>query len=189
MKFRLAPLFTGNSETLEISENEFVAIRTARRRYLTLLDIEEKFDITIESYFDYERTRVDLALRQMVTLHVPHPALAADVRVVNRKLLNLLAAAMLYDDQLKHDFCVLYGRNSSEWSRVKERRESLQASSLGYQVAEAVRDHIQHRGLPVNTLFYQLTSKESGGERRIQVATDPYLAVDQLQDDRKIAKG
>lgn len=189
MKYELVSLSARTSETLEITETDFVAIRTARRRFLALLDIEEKFDITIESYFDYERTRIDLALRQMVTFYVPHPALAADVRVVNRKLLNLLAAAMLYDKQLDHGFCVLYGRNSSKWSHVKERRASLKSSSLGYQVAEAVRDHIQHRGLPVNTLFYQLTAKEAGGERRVQVTTDPYLAVDQLQDDRKIPKG
>jgi hypothetical protein len=188
MEFGIVPLSGRPSEVLRISETEFVAIRTARGQYLALLDIEEKFDIAIESYFDYERTRLDLALHQMTRVQLLHPALAADVRVVNRKLLNLLAAGMLYDDQLAHGFCVLYGRNSPKWSRVEEKRTSLRASSLGYQVAEVVRDHIQHRGLPVNALFYQLTAKEAAGERRIQVATDPHLAVNQLQDDRRIPK-
>jgi hypothetical protein len=188
MKFGLAPPFGRSSVTLEISEADFFSVRTARVAYLALLNIEEKFDIAIESYFDYERARVDLALRQMLTIHLPHSVLAADVRIINRKLLNLLAAAMLYDDQLVHDFCVLYGRNSAHWCRVKERRASLRASSLGYQVAEVVRDHIQHRGLPVDALFYQLTTKDAEGEWQIQVATDPHLAVGQLQADRKIPK-
>lgn len=190
MKYALTLLFDRPQQFLEITESHFEAIRKARGGYLTLLDLEEKFDIAIEAFIDFERTHLDLALRHTVTWHLPHLALAADVRLINRKLLNLLAAGMLYTDQLKHAFCLLYGcRNSQQWLSIKAKIESLRASSLGYRTSEAVRDHIQHRGLPVNTLFVQLTAKDSDTERRIRVATDPQLAVEGLKEDRKMPKG
>jgi len=155
---------------------------------MTLLDIEEKFDITIESYFDYERTRLDLALRHMLTWDLPHTVLAADIRVINRRLLSLLAAGKLYVDQLEHDFVTLYGRRSQQWVSVEEKRRTLRSASLGYQVAAVLRDHIQHRGLPVNTLYYQKTAKDEDGQRRLQAGADPYLDVHELQSDREVRK-
>jgi len=157
---------------------------------MTLLDIEEKFDITMESYFDYERTRLDLALRHMLTWDLSHAELASDIRVINRRLLNLLAAGKLYVDQLKHDFVILYGRRSQQWASVEEKRRTLRSTSLGYQVAAVLRDHIQHRGLPVNALYYQktATAKDEEGQRRLQALADPYLDVHELQSDREVRK-
>jgi hypothetical protein len=155
---------------------------------MTLLDIEEKFDITIESYFDYERARLDLALRHMLTWDLSHATLAADIRIINRHLLSLLSTGKLYVDQLNHDFATLYGRQSPQWGLVEEKRRLLHSESLGYQVAAVLRNHIQHRGLPVNTLYYQKTARNEDGQRRFQAGADPYLDVYELQKDRAVSK-
>lgn len=179
-------LFGGSTDPLELSQAEFEAARKARSSHLTLLGIEEKFDILLESYFDYERAHLDLALRQMVSLDLSHPTLVADIRLINRRLLALLAAGKLYSDHLAHDFTELYGRNSSKWLEVAAKHESLQADSLGFQVATSLRDHIQHRGLPLNTLYYQYAAKDADGQRRLQLTTEPHLHTRVLRHDRKV---
>ncbi len=185
LKYGLLLLSAGSNDPLELSESEFQSVRSARVSYLTTVDIEEKFDLTVESYFDFERTRIDLAFRHMLTWDLPQATLSADIRVINRRLLGLLAAGKLYLDQLGHDFVKLYGR-SSKWAAIEQKRRSLQDGSLGFQVAKVLRDHIQHRGLPVNTLFYQMTAKNEDGQRRILVGTDPHLNVYQLEGDRAV---
>jgi len=188
VKYGLVLLSAASPDHLELSGSEFQCLRTARTSYLTLVDIEEKFDIIVEAYFEYERTRLDLALRHTMTWDLPHIVLTADMRIINLRLLSLLASAKLYLAHLSHDFAALYGRRSSKWATIDEIRKSLEAGSLSFQIAKVLRDHIQHRGLPVNTLFYRMTKRGEGGQRRLLVGTDPQLDVHQLERDRSISK-
>jgi hypothetical protein len=56
----------GCSSVIEISDDEFTRITNAKRNFLTLLGIEEKFDLVLENYLEYERELLSLNLQRML---------------------------------------------------------------------------------------------------------------------------
>lgn len=188
MEYGLTIPFSSGSAPIELSQVDFEQIRAARANYLTLLGVEEKMDVVLENYAEYESTLYGLTFRQMFTFHLPHPMLVADMRLINRRLLNLLAAAKLYLDQLAHDIASLYSGSPRHWHRIDQRRRELHSKSVGYRVAEELRRHIQHRDLPITTLFYDSIPRDESGDRYMQHGIDPKLDTAGLAADGKFKK-
>src|SRR5947208_13497242 len=99
MTYGLTILAIGNTAFLEITPDEFRQIKTAKLIAMTALAIEEKFEILVENYSEYERTLLDLTLGKMIRMNFDAVSFAADRQLINRRIANLLMAARLYIDQ------------------------------------------------------------------------------------------
>jgi len=104
MTYGLTARTLDNGGFVPIDCNEFSEIRLARDGLLTALGIEEKFDLLIENYAEYE-----IALLSISTDHMLHAngqswcSAIGNLHVVNRRLSNLLTTARLYIDHVRHD--------------------------------------------------------------------------------------
>lgn len=102
MVYQLRTWAMGHQKSVEITANEYARIVAALNRIYLAADIEEKLDLLLENYFEYERDVLELALRDNLFRGLDYSRERGETQLVNRRTVNLLAAARLYIDQLKH---------------------------------------------------------------------------------------
>jgi hypothetical protein len=181
MRHKVVLPINGHHPSIEITAEESAAIRAAKRDLIVLLDIEGKFDLLIANYVEYETTLLDLAAKQMVYRDWGWDEGQDDVQLVNRRILNVLAAARMYVDQVKQDFGRVYS-NGTEM--VKQLTSEQWDGKLGYRVMEELRNCVQHRALPVHGLSYSTTVDEPGkAGSGVRFGIVPALNPDRIKDD------
>lgn len=87
---------------VEISKEEFEELCHAKQSVVVAASMEEKFDVLLENYREFEHDLLDLALGQMVSFDLSWESFRFDVQRVNRRVANLLSAARSYLDQTQH---------------------------------------------------------------------------------------
>jgi hypothetical protein len=184
MKYKITRAVSGRQPSIELTHEEYSHILQAKRNLWIFLGIEEKLDLLLQNYAEYERTLLDLALHQMICRDLDWSSFRADIQLVNRRLTNLLSAARLYVDQIKHDLGAIYGQDSAMVSRIKEELSKQYDASLGYRAMETIRNHIQHRSLVVHRMSYPSkleNPKVPGG--RVRFGIVPSLDTTELEED------
>jgi hypothetical protein len=186
MKYKIATVTMGSQLSLEISPEEYSTIRGSKRNLVILTGIEEKFDILLENYAEYERSLLDLALHQMLFRDLDWPSFRADVKIVNRRLTNVLSAARLYVDQVKHDLSTIYASDPTPVEAVTKSMSQEYDTNLGYKAMEAVRNHIQHRSLPVDRMSYPTSLMEPDAPAsKMRFRVVPCIDTVRLEADSK----
>lgn len=189
MKYKITRTVLGPQPSIEIGFDEYSSIKRAKRNLVVFLGIEEKLDLLLENYAEYERSLLDLALHQMLYRDLDWPSFRADIQLVNRRFTNVLAAARLYVDQVKHDLGAIYGSDSEVLQSVEKELSAQYDSKLGFRVLEALRNHIQHRSLPVHRMSYPTKVEEPGvPSSKIRFGVVPSLDTAQLEEDGKFKR-
>lgn len=120
-----------------------------------MLEIQEKLNLVLENYIEFEKELLGLALATSVGQ--PEPlGMVADLHTAHRRLINLLSTCRLYFDQVPGNIHALdpLGRNSPLARGFAARRGQERANRLGFRVMEELRDHLQHCGLPLGQVTY-----------------------------------
>ena len=152
MRYELNQRWTGGKGPVAISKEDFEAIREAKAGVVRMMLIEEKIDLLLDNYVEYEGELLQLALRSAVLEEYGWSDFRAAVQRFNRRLANLLTTCRLYLDQVRHD---LSGFNDPTLSEAFKTLKSAEYDGrLGYATLEALRNYYQHRGLPVSGLSY-----------------------------------
>lgn len=189
MKFYgITCLVLGFSSFIEISDDEFTRITNAKRNLLTLLGIEEKFDLVLENYLEYERELLSLNLQRMLLQDFDGSSSMNDVQLINRRLANHLMTAHLYLDQVQHDLKTIYSENSQFPRILKQKVSEQYDNSRGFRIMEAIRNYIQHRSLPVHELIHRMEPDNSCAPPQFRYVLEPYVEVLQLRDDPKFKR-
>ncbi len=144
MKFCIHRGVMGNGPTLDISSEEFESVKEARRRLFILVGVEEKFDMLVQNYLEYERELLTLALEYMVSRSPQLSTLHEARSLINRRLANLLTMGRLYTDQIERDVSSLFGGDAARESWIKQSFHTQYDSLLGYRVLETIRNSMQH---------------------------------------------
>ncbi|MEW6752828.1 MAG: hypothetical protein AB1505_17890 [Candidatus Latescibacterota bacterium] len=151
MRYKIALAVSGQHPSIEISAEEYAAIREAKRDLIVFLGIEEKFDLLIANYVEYESTLLAIATHQMIYWDLNWDSAQNDIHLVNRRLVNLLSAARLYVDQVRHDVERVCPAGVDV---VKTLTAAEYDNRFGYRVMEALRNYVQHRSLPVHWMSW-----------------------------------
>jgi hypothetical protein len=153
-----------------------------------VLGIEEKFDMVIDNYLEYEHDLLDLALAHMASHDVNWSSFHDAMNLVNRRLANCLTVSWLYVDQAKHDLSGVYGKNAETTTRVRQAFSAQYDRLLGYRVMEALRNSLQHRSLPVKSLSYvnAWESRKNGELLHHRVVAQ--LHLEELRDDKEMKR-
>jgi hypothetical protein len=96
---RFAIVGPGPGSIAEISEEEFTRAKLAKRRTVLSLVIEDKFDLVLANYADFERELLGLALDRMIYADLSWFSMRSDRQALDRRVVNLLSAGRLYIDQ------------------------------------------------------------------------------------------
>ena len=90
---------------------------------------------------------------------------------------------------MSHHLSSLFGKTSAAFEAFGRRRRALHGAHLGYRVVEALRNHVQHRGLPVSVSHRHWRSDLKDGSVERRTALRPSLMLRPLDDDRKFPRG
>lgn len=187
MKYKIARAAMSLPGSIDLTPEEYATIRQAKRRLVLVLGIEEKFDLVLENYAEYERSLLELTLHQMLYRDLDWSSFRTDIQLVNRRLANLLSAARLYLDQSGHDLVAMYGSDSEVANGVRVERNCQYDTKLGYRVMEAVRNCAQHRSLPVHRMSYPSRVEQPGvPQSKLRFGIIPSLDTARLDEDGEI---
>ncbi len=187
MDYGLAGLVGRDDVFAPITVDEFLTLKNARSSLFECLSIEEKYDVLIENYLEFETTVLDFAARSMVlgsgawdydSFHLARATL-------DRRLANLLSGCRIYEDHVKqHVHRALPGEQPNLKGLFAEEYDRR----LGYRCMEALRNHVQHSGLPVHEVKANRgwTSLDETGMLRFGLT--PYVEARFLRENPKFNK-
>jgi len=183
MQYGITKHFVGYKNFLEISKDEFNEAKAASRNLLEVLSIEEKFNLVLENYVEYEREMLGLSLSHLVFFSFDWSSLQNDIQSINRRLINLLTTCRLYMDHIPHNMNSIYGSGSGLTETIERRKSQEYDSSLSYRVMEALRNYVQHRGLPISSLQYHMNRQDTPSGTVKHMVT-PSLSVRTLKEEK-----
>lgn len=167
----------------EISRKEFDRIAEARTGILETLVIEEKFDLVMENYFEFEEEILSSSLRYVVFSDDILAMLQQSRLAITRRLANLLTTCRLYLDQSTHHLRRLFGANSPHEQLHEAAKSSQYDKYLSFRILEELRNYAQHRGYPFHVITFSssLVEPEPGADSVTIVM--PKLSITELEDD------
>ncbi len=184
MEFKLLRRVLEAEGEIDLTEAEFQAIRAARDVVSAGLVAEQKFDLVVENFREFEQELLSLSLEHSFSTYRRWESFAHDRQRVNRRLGNLTFAAKLLLDQMKTDAVALFGRDSPEQGRLLSAMDQ-QKTKLPHRTLLALRDQIRHQSFPEFGMAYQSGWEEYKGTKRLHFWFDIRLAVRALEEGRR----
>lgn len=151
MQYRLCSQISGYDGHRMIGRAQFEALQEARQVLLELSDVEEKYGIIIDNYFELELSLLEEALRSLVYPSFDSMEFQENRSLTSRRLMNLLTSVRLYLESLPHHADVLLKNDAAVCAAVKNAPAAAYDGSLEYRVMEALRNYSQHEALPVHS--------------------------------------
>lgn len=188
MKYLLTERTLGSSVTIKITEEEYKKIKTARNNLLEIFYIEEKFDILIGNYLEFELDLLKYAAHHMVRGSENRTELHRGLNQITRRIINLLSTGRLYLDQSIHNLNNIPSIKSINIEEIKKEKNKQYDQYLGYRVMEALRNYVQHRGYPVQSLTYNNKLVGKDPNERYLFSITPYIRVQEFEKDNKFKK-
>ncbi|HZW12891.1 MAG TPA: hypothetical protein VFF81_06840 [Noviherbaspirillum sp.] len=183
MEYGLTRLVFGSSKFVLISEQEYANLRSGRDVLLESLFIEEKFDLVVDNYLEFETYLLDLTAREMVRGVQTWTAFQGERGQVNRRIVNLLSSCRLYLDHTQHHLNNLGTAGKEAATIIKPFISAQYDSSLGYRAMEALRNYVQHRGYPIHGVTY--SANWINDREKLLYGVTPYIMPAQLKEDGK----
>ncbi len=188
MKYIISKAVLGNVPEIEISESEYFELQKARNTLSNALEIEEKYEIVISNYLDFEQEMLNATTKYMIREHLDYSDFFKVRLGLNVKLVNLLTAVRLYVDQLNQNVTECLDDNLNTKDDVKRLFSKEYDENQYYRFMEALRNYVQHRGIPVHWTQQssRWTSLEDDGlmEYSIELASQRSY----LEEDKKMKK-
>lgn len=184
MDYRLRIWAAGHGPGIAITAQEYSNIVSAMQRIYLARDIEEKLDLVLGNYFEYERELLVLALRDSLFKSGEDHWFSSDTNLLDRRVINLLSAARTYSDQVSHAMSRYFGSGQLSKPDVEALFKAEYDQHLEYRVAEGLRNHAQHRGLPIHRLTRAAGWEDHETPReRLRYSLVPSISVDELGDE------
>lgn len=145
---------------INISMNLFQNIRNSYETILSMIWIEEKFNIIEENYYEWEqeiKESYDFFLYSQCGNSdndcIMQEYGMSEIIVLNRRLNNLLSSIRLYQDQVLHQLSHFDNHmNLDLKDNFKSKMNKLYDEYVSYQIMEFVRNYMQHQGLIVERM-------------------------------------
>jgi hypothetical protein len=185
MQYSITKPFIGYTDFIEISCDEYEAVKIAKQNLLEALTIEEKFNLVLENYAEFERELLELSLNHMMVFDHDWFSFQREIYTINRRIINLLTTCRLYISQVLHNVNSIYGEKAGLAEAIKNKMSNEYDSNLSYRVLEALRNYVQHRGLPVYELQHRLERQGGISGRYFKRTITPSLSVSRLKEDKE----
>ena len=188
MKYVVSGYTDSGVEFTDITREEFEGVKVARDTCLVAMGLEEKFNLLLDNFCEFEVDMLRLAQMHVVWGGRRYGDAMEDRLLLDRRIVNLLTASRLYLDHSAHALSGLFGDGSSEVLDVEKKKNELYDCVFGYRLMEAMRNHVQHRGLPVHIISFESTRVEGRDVECFEVTVAPKLEVQSLVVDGDFKK-
>jgi hypothetical protein len=184
MTFALRIAALGEHTCLPVDDDRARAIREAVSSLVHALAIEEKYTLVLENFEEWERELLNSALSRSLFMSEDWSEHITELNRLNRRLANLLSLCRLYTDQVRHDLSTLFGRRSQIALSFNTASTRERSARLGFRVMEEIRNHMQHRSLPIHVVGYRLQRRDIAGRNLLESTVAAVLLPKQLREDR-----
>lgn len=188
MKYKAIGYSDSGGASIEISKERFEEVKQSKETCLFALELEEKFALLLDNYFEFESELLHLAEKARIWATRDHSDAMLRRLALDRRLVNLLTACRLYLDQTDHGISSLFGNPSDKLESVKEFKTNLYDEHWGYRFMEALRNHVQHSGLPVHVIGHNRQRVEGDGDPYEQFTVSPRARVATLRENKSFKK-
>lgn len=184
-RYVMRRLVLGSRASVEITKDNYEHLCQLTDQLKHLLDVEEKFDILKENYFELESTILTEALREMVTRTFDSIEFQILRRLLARRIANFLSSTRLYLDSLPYHSRVVLKHHEAALSEIIGMPSSEYDRSENYRIAEALRNYAQHRSLPLHGLSVRMKKDMDKNPSELAYSLSPSLAYVNLHADGK----
>lgn len=150
MRYVVRKRVLGAVPGFEVSHEEFLGLSEAREILTNAFAIEEKYEIILSNLLDLEKELLSLAATEILRQSSDYSDFYAVRAVLNVRMVNLLTAAKLYLDQLPQHACKCLPTNPDAKEKIHSYCSEEYDSRFEYRFMEALRNYVQHRGIPVH---------------------------------------
>lgn len=186
MTYKLIKFDHGKTES-EIDKVHAENIIRAKWFLIELLSMEEKYDIIIQNYKEFELLILELTLNHQLYRGKDWSDIKGELLEVNRKLINVLTSTKLYIDQLKHSAKIVFESSSQDVQTLDNYISAQYDSNPSYRFFEALRNHVQHRDLPIHRIRYNENVYDETKELS-EFNINVHCLVKNLMADKKFKK-
>jgi hypothetical protein len=188
MKYSLTKRVIGYLSEIHISEAEFRSLKNAKKSLLSGLAIEEKYEVLLSNYEDYELEILKQAAQLMLRYDRDYDTLFNTSLALNKRIINLLTACRLYVDQISHNIKDIIKEDIGIEDKVKQLFIVEYESHFEYRFMEALRNYVQHRGFPIQITQFIAFSRGTGQNRKLIFTMNMASEKRFLQEDVKFKK-
>jgi hypothetical protein len=171
-----------------IDEIEYKNIIEAKKNLLEELLIEESLDFILENYFEFELDLLSISTKQMIFNNPEYFQIQTGKMTLIRRISNLLTACRMYLDHCPHRLKNIFGEGSDVESIFKLECKTAYDSCLSYRMMEAIRDYVQHRGMPFQNFIIQYKTDIVQNDRFMAAIIIPQINLAELENDKKFKK-
>ena len=188
MRYGISKRVLGFRGFIEIDEAEYKLIKNARENLFEALFLEEKLDLVMENYYEYETELLSMASRMVVFHGDDYFSVSRDRNLISRRIVNLLSAGRMYLDQSVQHIKNMYGADSDNLNLINKEKAFQYDQRLGYRVIEALRNYVQHRDFPIQSVRFSYERVSSGDYSQLLHQVIPQIRISALEEDGKFKK-
>jgi hypothetical protein len=185
MTYALTRLVFEERFVLEISADRYQALAAAMNGVTSALDVEEKFNLVLENFEEFEGELLKGALAHSLFQHGDWSSTMTELHRLNRRLVNLLATCRLYVDQVPHNLSQDFAEDASLYAAFEASKSREFDAKLGYRIMDALRNYMQHRSLPVHVLLHQSAWRDLPAGRMREHTVTPQTEPQAIREDGK----
>ena len=186
--YTLQTMWLGSSAGLTLSETEFLKLKKARNCLNAASALEESYDLLLENYRELEVAVLTEAVYEMTAMRHEYSDFFDLRTLLNRRVVNVLAAARKYLDQYVQQLSEA-GLEANEVELVKSKSSAAYDHSFGYRFMHALRNHALHNGLAVYGVTVNGRWLPKGEEaKELHFTITPYALKAALETDSKFKK-
>lgn len=175
----------GHFPKIQLDKQEFQNIKEARTALSHGLSIEEKYEIIISNYLEFEKEILEQSILFMAQNRFQYSDQFQKKLNFNIKLVNLLTSTRLYIDQLYQHIEYANPELSNGKDSIKNILANEYDKKFEYRFMEALRNYVQHRGLPIH-LLKSHSERNSNGQ--MSFAIELYSQKERLEEDKKFKR-
>lgn len=152
-KYYLGSVTLEKTNALVIEWSEYVRLIDSKRILSEALNIEEKYDVALCNYMEFEKEQLTITLDNLVnSIHYDYNRTYEVLSTLNRRLVNFLSTGKKYTE-LVAGLAAKCSINSSETeTSIGALLSKHYDDCLDYRAMEVLRNHVNHSGLAVHTV-------------------------------------
>lgn len=184
MKYFLRKSVLAKVPEIEISKEKYSEYKRARKVLSNCFEIEEKYEILISTYLEFETQLLNATAIKMVRPPLDYSDFFEFRLALNIRLINFLTSARLYVDRMKGNVkeCVPELQDAKELVEAQFSKEYDEHPE--YRFMEALRNYVQHRGLPVHWTSQESKWTDLEEDRFLEFSTELASLRSSFEEDK-----
>jgi len=173
---------------IPLNNADWKEIKSANEFILNILFIEQKYDLMISNYYEFEENLLQQALDHSIRSYGSHELLDSLLNTT-RKVINLISSIVLFSEHVEKRHTKRFLFDQEKDAEVFKEFRDFTKNSMDYRFIKGLRNHVAHRDLPMDS--YSNSSSwdhiDNEEERKLGHFAVPTVKKDKLIADEKFS--